>query len=188
MTNNEQRVSNNEYRTFSTQDSYFAPKFSNMQIEKHKVVGIDYTLTIESGQVVDQSKEGFPLYFIQGIGNLIPGLEEALEGKKTGDTLKVSIPPSKGYGDKQEEMIQKVEIAAFGDQPVAVGMQFTASAGDHQYNVMVTDVSATHVTVDANHPLAGQTLHFDVTVQEIRDALPDEISHGHVHGPGGHHH
>jgi FKBP-type peptidyl-prolyl cis-trans isomerase SlyD len=67
-------------------------------------------------------------------------------------------------------------------------MQFTASAGDHQYNVMVTDVSATHVTVDANHPLAGQTLHFDVTVQEIRDALPDEISHGHVHGPGGHHH
>lgn len=159
-----------------------------MQIEKHKVVGIDYTLTNESGQVVDQSKEGFPLYYIQGIGNLIPGLEEALEGKSTGDSLKVSIPPDKAYGEKQSDLIQQVEKAAFGDQAVAVGMQFTASAGDHQYNVMITDVNDTHVTVDANHPLAGQTLHFDVTVQEIRDAHPEEISHGHVHGPGGQHH
>lgn len=159
-----------------------------MQIEKHKVVGIDYTLTNETGQVVDQSKEGFPLYYIQGIGNLIPGLEEALEGKRTGDSLKVSIPPAKAYGEKQQEMIQLVDKAAFGDQPVEVGMQFTASAGDHQYNVMITDINETHVTVDANHPLAGQTLHFDVTVQDIRDASPDEISHGHVHGPGGHHH
>lgn len=164
------------------------PIKTNMQISKHKVVGIYYTLTDNSGKVIDQSKEGFPLYYIQGMGNLIPGLEAALEGKTTGDNFKVSIAPEDGYGISQPELIQHVEKDKFGDQQVAVGMQFTASAGNNQYNVVVTQVTDTHITVDANHPLAGQTLNFDVKVENIREADADEISHGHVHGPGGHHH
>jgi FKBP-type peptidyl-prolyl cis-trans isomerase SlyD len=159
-----------------------------MIIAKHKVVGIQYKLTNEKGDVLDQSSTGSPLYFIQGIGNLIPGLEEALEGKQAGDTLQVVVEPDKAYGHSQPELINEVDKEKFGDQEIVVGMQFTATAGESQYNVMVTAVSENTVTVDANHPLAGQTLHFDVVVENVRDAQEDELSHGHVHGPGGHHH
>lgn len=159
-----------------------------MNIEKHKVVGIQYKLTNDKGDILDQSKTGSPLYYIQGMGNLILGLEEALEGRKAGDSLQVTVEPDKAYGHTQAELINEVDKDKFGDQEIQVGMQFTASAGESQYNVMVTAVSDTKVTVDANHPLAGQTLHFDVVVENVRDAQEDELSHGHVHGPGGHHH
>lgn len=159
-----------------------------MIIAKHKVVGIQYKLTNEKGDVLDQSKTDSPLYFIQGIGNLIPGLEEALEGHQVGDALQVTVAPDKAYGHAQPELINEVEKEKFGDQEIQVGMQFTASAGESEYNVMVTAVSDTKVTVDANHPLAGQTLHFDVVVENVRDAQEEELIHGHVHGPGGHHH
>src|SRR5262249_10113764 len=126
-----------------------------------------------------------PLYYIHGIGNLILGMEEGLEGKAQGDKLKLKISPEKGYGIKDEKMVQKVPRSAFGKEPVKVGMQFQTN---HGQVVTVTHVGLDQVTVDGNHPLAGVELNFDVEVMEVREATPEEISHGHVHGPGGHHH
>jgi FKBP-type peptidyl-prolyl cis-trans isomerase SlyD len=159
-----------------------------MIIEHQKVVGIHYTLKDNSGEVLDKSQVGNPLYFIHGMGSIILGLEEALLGKKVGDSFQVSIPPDKGYGEKKQDLIQLVDKSSFGDQDVQVGMQFTARAGDNAYNVVITEIANGKVTVDANHPLAGQILHFDVSIEDVRSATQDEISHGHVHGPGGHHH
>ncbi len=159
-----------------------------MIIEHNKVVGIHYTLKNNTGEILDKSQAGQPLYFIQGMGNIILGLEEALHGKKVGESFQVSILPDKGYGEIRQDLIQLVDKASFGNQEVQVGMQFTARAGDNAYNVVVTEISNGKVTVDANHPLAGEILHFDISIEEVRAASEDEIGHGHVHGPGGHHH
>jgi FKBP-type peptidyl-prolyl cis-trans isomerase SlyD len=156
-----------------------------MHISKHKVAAIHYTLTDNDGKVLDSSKGREPLYYIQGIGNLIPGMEEGLEGKKIGDKFALKISPEKGYGVKQDDMIQKVPRSAFGDQKIEKGMQFHANNGNV---VTVTHVGLSEITVDGNHPLAGVELNFDVEVMTIRDASEEELSHGHVHGPGGHHH
>lgn len=156
-----------------------------MQITKHKVAGIHYTLTDNDGKVLDSSSGREPLYYIHGIGNLIPGMEEGLEGKVKGDKFNIKVAPEKGYGVKEESLMQKVPRSAFGTQEVKVGMQFQTNQGQV---VTVTHVGLEAITVDANHPLAGVELNFAVEVMEIREASADEISHGHVHGPGGHHH
>lgn len=156
-----------------------------MQITKHKVAAIHYTLTDNDGKVLDTSDGRDPLYYIHGIGNLIPGMEEGLEGKVKGDKFNIKVAPEKGYGVKDSSMVQEVPRAAFGTQEIQVGMQFQANRGQV---VTVTKVGLESITVDANHPLAGVELNFAVEVIEIRDASAEEISHGHVHGPGGHHH
>ena len=156
-----------------------------MQIAKHKVASIHYTLTDNDGKVLDSSSGREPLHYIQGIGNLIPGMEEGLEGKKQGDKVNLKVSPEKGYGVKSDELIQKVPRSAFGDQKIEKGMQFQTEQGGV---VTVTNVGLSEITVDANHPLAGVELNFDVEVLSIREATEDEIAHGHVHGPGGHHH
>jgi FKBP-type peptidyl-prolyl cis-trans isomerase SlyD len=156
-----------------------------MQIGKEKVVSIHYTLTDNSGKVLDSSVGQSPLLYIQGIGNLIPGMEEGLEGKAKGDKLKIKVNPEKGYGVRDDKMIQKVPRSAFGGQEVKKGMQFQAG---HGQVVTVTDVGLDSITVDGNHPLAGVDLNFDVEVMDVRNASADELAHGHVHGPGGHHH
>ncbi|HEY0634191.1 MAG TPA: peptidylprolyl isomerase [Gammaproteobacteria bacterium] len=160
-----------------------------MQISAQKVVSIDYTLTNDKGEVVDTSQGHEPLVYIQGIGNLIPGLEQALEGRAAGDTLQVSVSPEQAYGDRDAELTQAVPRKMFENaDEIQVGMQFqTMSEHGHQV-VTVIGVDAETITVDANHPLAGETLHFDVKVIEVRDATPEELDHGHVHGEGGHHH
>ncbi len=160
-----------------------------MTIAKNKVVAIDYTLTDKDGKLIDTSKDHGPLYYIQGIGNLIPGLEAKLEGKNTGDNLKVVIAPQDGYGEREDALCQKVPRNQFenGSQ-IEVGMQFEVETEGGELVVTVTEVSGETVTVDGNHPLAGVELHFDVTVREIREASAEELAHGHVHGPGGHHH
>jgi FKBP-type peptidyl-prolyl cis-trans isomerase SlyD len=159
-----------------------------MQIGKNKVVSINYTLRDNEGNIIDSSEGGAPLTYIQGIGNLIPGMEEGLEGKVKGDKLDIKVSPEKGYGTRQEEAIQQVPITAFGGQEVKPGMQFHAQTANGTQVVTITDVGQDSVTVDGNHPLAGVELNFAVEVIEIREATQDEISHGHVHGPGGHHH
>ncbi len=160
-----------------------------MQVAKHKVVVIDYTLTDDKGTVIDSSKGGEPLAYIQGMNNIIPGLENALAGKQAGDSLKVSVSPSEGYGERNDAMQQEVPREMFdGANDIQVGMQFHASDGEHMHVVTVVGVTDTHVTVDGNHPLAGQALNFDVTVVEVRDPTQEEMEHGHVHGPGGHNH
>ena len=161
-----------------------------MQITSQKVATIDYTLTDDQGTLIDSSKDGEPLAYIQGIGNLIPGLEEALEGKSAGDELSVSIQPDQAYGKRDEELLQAVPRAHFdGVDELQVGMQFRASSEDGDERVVtVVEVGDEQVTVDGNHPLAGQILNFEVKIVEVRDATQEELDHGHVHGPGGHHH
>jgi FKBP-type peptidyl-prolyl cis-trans isomerase SlyD len=156
-----------------------------MQITKHKVASIHYTLTDNDGKIIDSSSGREPLTYIQGIGNLIPGMEEGLEGKSKGEKLSLKISPEKGYGVKDEALTQRVPRTAFGGQEVKVGMQFQTNQGGV---VTVTHAGLSEITVDANHPLAGVELNFAVEIMDIRPATEDEIAHGHVHGPGGHHH
>ena len=161
-----------------------------MLIAQDKVVLIHYTLKNDSGEVLDSSSGGDPLAYIHGQGNLIAGLEKALEGRQSGDKLNVSVEPSEGYGERDDSLVQQVPRRAFGGAPnVQPGMQFHAQTSQgHTRVVTVTRIQGDMVTVDGNHPLAGENLHFDVEVAEVRDATEEELEHGHVHGPGGHHH
>jgi FKBP-type peptidyl-prolyl cis-trans isomerase SlyD len=160
-----------------------------MGICKDKVVAIDYKLTGEQGQVLDTSEGRQPLSYIHGAGNLIPGLEQALEGKESGDKLNVSLPPEQAYGDRDEKLVQAVPRSAFEGAPeLKPGMQFQANTNLGPRLLTIVDVAPEQITVDANHPLAGMPLNFDVTIRDVREATNEEISHGHVHGPGGHHH
>jgi FKBP-type peptidyl-prolyl cis-trans isomerase SlyD len=156
-----------------------------MQITKNKVAGIHYTLRDNTGTIIDTSDGREPLYYLHGAGNLIAGMEEGLEGKAKGDKFQLKISPDKGYGEKDPGMTQQVPRSAFGNQEVKKGMKFSTDRGAV---VTVTDVNLDSVTVDANHPLAGVELNFAVEVMEVRNATDEELSHGHVHGPGGHHH
>ena len=160
-----------------------------MKIAKNKVVSIDYTLKDDDGKIIDSSEGRDPLSYIQGIGNIIPGLEEALEGKESGSKINVSIEPEKGYGVRNENMIKQLERSQFEpDMEIKTGMQFQAEGPEGLQVVVVTNVENDTITVDGNHPLAGMQLNFSVEVKDIRDATEEELSHGHVHGPGGHHH
>ncbi len=160
-----------------------------MQVEEKKVVSIHYKLTDDDGKVLDSSENDQPLVFIYGIGMLIPGLEKALEGKVTGDKLKVSVNPEEAYGDRDEGLTQMVPKSQFDEEEnLQVGMQFQVETEQGVLVVTVIEVTDTEVKIDGNHPLAGMKLHFDVSVGEIREATAEEIDHGHVHGAGGHDH
>ena len=156
-----------------------------MQITKNKVAAIHYTLRDNEGTVIDSSEGRDPLNYLHGAGNLIPGMEEGLEGKGKGEKLNLKIAPEKGYGEKDENLIQEVPRSAFGEQEVKPGMRFSTNQGGV---VTVTEVGAESITVDGNHPLAGVDLNFDVEIVEVRNATEEEISHGHVHGSNGHQH
>jgi FKBP-type peptidyl-prolyl cis-trans isomerase SlyD len=156
-----------------------------MQISKNKVAAIHYTLRDNEGTIIDSSEGRDPLQYLHGAGNLIAGMEEGLEGRAKGEKLNLTIDPEKGYGEKDETLIQKVPRSAFGDQEVKPGMRFSTNQGGV---VTVTDVNLDSITVDGNHPLAGVPLNFAVEIVEVRQATDEEITHGHVHGPGGHHH
>ena len=160
-----------------------------MQISKNKVATIDYTLTSPDGQVLDTSKGGQPLTYLHGVGGIIPGLETALEGKAQGEQLTVTVPPEQAYGTRNEQLVQDVPRGMFqGVQEIKPGMQFKAQSNQGTQVVTVVGVNDETVKIDANHPLAGIPLKFDVSVVGVRDATAEELSHGHVHGPGGHEH
>lgn len=160
-----------------------------MQISNHKVVTIDYTLSDDDGNVLDTSHGGQPLAYIHGTGNIIPGLESALDGKLAGDELQVTVEPEHGYGEHDADMCQIVPRSMFeGVDQLDVGMHFQTMTDAGPRVVTITQVDGDDITVDGNHPLAGVTLNFDVIVREVRDASAEELDHGHVHGPGGHHH
>lgn len=160
-----------------------------MHVQAETVVGIAYTLKNDQGEVVDESSHEEPLYYLHGHGNIVEGLEEQLEGKNEGDHVVVSVPPEKGYGHHDEQRIQRVPRTELPkDLNPQRGMTLFMRAGEHQLPVRITKVGPTSITVDGNHELAGQTLHFDVTVKEVRRATDDEIAHGHAHGPNDHHH
>jgi FKBP-type peptidyl-prolyl cis-trans isomerase SlyD len=160
-----------------------------VEIAADRVVLIHYTLKDDSGAVIDSSAGGEPLAYIQGHGNLVAGLEKALEGKQGGNNVAVSVPPADGYGTHDASLIQRVPKRAMqGSGEIKKGMQFQARTDDGMRLFTVTAIVGDMVTLDGNHPLADKTLHFDVQVVSVRDATSEELEHGHVHGVGGHHH
>lgn len=154
-----------------------------MQIAPETVAAIDYKLTDAEGQVLDTSEGRGPLTYLHGAGNIIPGLETALEGQNPGDSVSVTVEPAEAYGDRDERLIQQVPMEAFeGVDQVEPGMRFQATDEQGQGRVVtVTEVADDQVTVDANHPLAGQSLNFEVSVVDVRAATAEEIDHGHAH-------
>ncbi len=160
-----------------------------MQISADSVVLIHYTLKDDDGKVLDSSAGGEPLAYIQGHGNLVSGLEKALEGKTQGDRLEVTVAPEEGYGKRNETLVQRVPKRSLqGAGEIRKGMQFQAQTDEGMRVFTVTAIVGDMVSLDGNHPLADQTLHFDVEVVEVRSATSEELEHGHVHGAGGHHH
>lgn len=160
-----------------------------MLIRDNSVVSFHYQLTNDAGELLDASAADNPLTYLHGAGNIIRGLESQLAGKSAGAELSVTVQPQDGYGIHREDLVQEVPREAFPDpDKLEAGMQFSAESDRGTLPVVITHVSADSVIVDGNHPLAGQVLHFSVRIAEVRDASPEELSHGHVHGPGGHHH
>jgi len=161
-----------------------------MTIAQDKVVTIHYkVVSADSGEVLDSSEGGEPMTYLHGAQNIIPGLEKALEGGSPGDEIEVTVAPEDAYGERSEARVQAVPREAFQEiERVEPGMAFTAQTEQGPVNVVVTEVDEETVTVDANHPLAGQTLEFNVQVESVRDASEEERAHGHVDGEGGHQH
>lgn len=158
-------------------------------ITTNKVVTLSYVLRDDDGEIIDQSRKGSPLLYLHGARNIVPGLEEQLEGVAAGESIKAIVPPEKGYGPRIGES-QEVPRRLFpADAELRPGMQVLAHDDQgREIPFFITGFTDEMVTVDPNHPLAGATLHFEVTVKELRDASEEEIAHGHPHGPGGHHH
>lgn len=160
-----------------------------MKIEDDKVVGIHYTLKDNDGNTIDSSAGKDPLYYLHGYGQLVPGLEDELEGKALKASFNVKVSAEDGYGDYNKELVYVLDRSKFPEpEKVEVGMMFTSKTESGQFNLNVVGVDGDKITLDANHPLAGKELNFDVEVMDIRDATKEEIKHEHVHGPGGHHH
>ncbi|MFT3791618.1 MAG: peptidylprolyl isomerase [Rudaea sp.] len=162
-----------------------------MKAEKNKVVTFHYHLTDESGTKVDSSHDRpEPLTVLFGHGQIIPGLEQAMEGREAGDKFVVNVPPEQGYGERREGFNQRVPKKYFRDaehlKPGDATVLSVQGGGYRQ--VVVLKVGSSVIDVDLNHPMAGKTLSFDVEITNVREATPEEVEHGHVHGEGGHHH
>ena len=161
---------------------------AGMIIQKNKVVTIRYTLTDEAGGIIESSEGQEPLTYLHGSGNVIPGLEASLEGKSAGESVRVTLSPEDAYGEWDNAQVLEIPKGQFsGVDEVKAGMEFSVHSSGGEQIVVVSKVEGETVTVDANHPLAGKTLNFDVTVVDIRDATNDELDHGHAHGAGGAH-
>ena len=159
-----------------------------MQIAENTAVSIHYTLTNDQGEVLDSSNGGDALVYLHGSGNIISGLEAALLGKKVGDKFNVRIEPKDAYGEVAEDMVQIISKDMFeGIDQIEVGMQFHADVSYGSGIVTVVNIDGDNVTIDGNHPLAGEALNFDVEIIEVRPATKEELDHGHIHGAGCHH-
>ena len=156
-----------------------------MQIAKDTVVSFDYTLTDDEGTLLDSSDGRNPLVYLHGRSSIIPGLETALDGHTEGDELKVSIPPEQGYGARNEGLCVELSRSQFSEAgELAVGMQFRVADDDGNEQILtIVELDDENVTVDGNHPLAGLTLCFHVTVRDVRVATEDEISQGQANVP-----
>ncbi len=160
-----------------------------MKIANDCVVGIHYSLKSPKGELIDSSEGQDPLVFLFGRGALVPGMEKALADKAVGDKFNLVITPEEGYGVRDENLVQTVEKDKFqGVDNIEEGMFLEVDTEVGPMIVVVTAIAGNDITLDGNHPLAGQELHFDVEVVEVRDASAEELEHGHAHGPGGHHH
>ncbi len=162
---------------------------SDSIIEAGKVVFFHYTLTNDAGETIDSSRGGNPLPYLHGAGNIVPGLEKQLTGKAVGDKLQAAVAPEEGYGVRHGHPMPVPRDQFPQDVDIQPGMQFFAQDPDgNQFPLWIAEVTDETVTVDPNHPLAGENLNFDVEIVSIRDASDEEKEHGHPHLPGMHHH
>jgi FKBP-type peptidyl-prolyl cis-trans isomerase SlyD len=160
-----------------------------MQIAKDSVVTIEYRLHLGDGKIIDESEAGDPLVYLHGYEEIVPGLEKALEGKKAGESLKVVVEPKDGYGEYDPDGVEEVPREDFPpDMELEAGGVVSATDEDgDDVDFLVKEVRPQSVVIDFNDPMAGKTLHFEVTVREVRAATKDELEHGHAHGPGHEH-
>lgn len=160
-----------------------------MKINTNAVASFHYTLKNDAGETLDSSVGHSPLTYLHGAHNIVPGLEKEMEGKSVGDSFSVIVTPAEGYGEVDENLRQELPRTMFaGVDNIEPGMEFQAQTEHGQQVIAVTKVEGDTITVDGNHPLAGENLHFDIEVTDVRAASEEEIAHGHVHGPGGHDH
>ncbi|MBT3335106.1 MAG: peptidylprolyl isomerase [Methylococcales bacterium] len=156
-----------------------------MKITENSVVSILYKLSNDAGTILDQSTEDNPLIYLHGQGNIVIGLENALTGKTIGDTLDITVTPDEGYGNREDYMVETVNRSMFeGLDEISIGKQFHAEGNTGPVVVTVTKIEGDEITIDGNHPLAGENLNFAIEVLAIREATEDELTHGHIHGPG----
>jgi FKBP-type peptidyl-prolyl cis-trans isomerase SlyD len=161
-----------------------------MKAEKDSVVTFHYELTDENGQPIESSRRSEPLVALLGHGGIIAGVEAALMGREAGDAFKVEVSPEQGYGERHDDRVQRVPKKYFkAPDRLKPGMQTVLHTQDgHQRLVTVRKVGSSVIDVDLNHPLAGRRLNFDIEIVSVRQASPEELEHGHAHGPGGHQH
>lgn len=158
-------------------------------IAAKKVVSLEYVLKNDAGEEIDRSEPGKPMLYLHGARNIVPGLEKALEGKSAGDEVDAVVPPEQGYGVRQKvKPITVMRSKLPPELDVQKGAQLVMQGPQGNFPVWVAKVMGSRVQLTPLHPLTGETLHFSVKVVEIRDASEEELAHGHVHGPGGHHH
>ena len=159
-----------------------------MKIEKDRVVLFHYSVAEQGGESLESSEGRGPLAILVGHGNIIPGLEKAMDGREAGDKFGVDVVAADAYGEKREGLTQRVPKKHFGDQRLAPGMQVVLNTNFGPRAVTIEKVGMSVVDVDLNHPMAGKDLHFDIEIVDVREATAEELEHGHVHGEGGHHH
>ena len=160
----------------------------NMQVAKNSVITLDYHVTDPDGEVVDEGRE--PLIYLHGgYDDIFPKIEEALQGKKVGESVNVKLQPDDAFGDYDADLV-RVEALSMFPEGIQVGMQFerTTEEDDDEMVYTITDIEGDKVVVDGNHPLAGTALVFNCTIADVRAATAEELTHGHVHGPEGHQH
>lgn len=154
-----------------------------------RVIAFHYTLTDDGGDVLDTSRDGEPLSFLEGASQIIPGLERELLSLTPGDRRDITVAAADAYGDVNPDLIARVKRSQFpAGTELELGQQFTVDANENAPVFTVVDLDAEHVTVDGNHPMAGRDLKFDVEIMDVREATAEEVAHGHAHGPHGHHH
>jgi len=160
-----------------------------MNIADKKVVSFHYTLTGVDGEQIDSSREAEPMSYLHGSNNIITGLERAMSGHEAGDEFSVTVQPEDAYGTRSEANIQRIPLKRLGKVPTPrVGQVLGLQTNQGPVQVTVVKVGKFNIDVDANHPLSGQVLTFDIQIMSVRDATEEELSHGHAHGAGGHSH
>lgn len=160
-----------------------------MKVSTNSVVSLDYTLKNNAGEVLDSSQGRAPLVYLHGVGALIPGLENEIDGMEVGQAKTVTVQPELAYGVKSDDLLHVVPKSGFqGDEEMFVGMQVQLETEQGPAIATISNIEGEDITLDLNHPLAGEVLTFDITITDLREATEDEIAHGHVHGEGGHHH
>lgn len=159
-----------------------------MKIEKDRVVRFHYSVGEVGQEATENSRASDPLAILYGHGNIIPGLEKAMEGREAGEAFAVDVPAAEAYGERRDGLSQRIPKKHFGTQRIAPGMQVVLQTNYGPRAVTIEKVGLSVVDVDLNHPMAGKDLHFDIEIVEVREAAAEELEHGHVHGEGGHQH